>query len=357
MCHYTKMIGNISTGSNFKGLFKYLLKENKGAIILGGEHVLLEPDPIDLAQQFKFVSQYRPSTQKPVKHISIGFAPGDGEIENSTKLEIAEKIVKELGYNDNQWIAIEHQREDPDHDWKHKHDHFHIVINGITQDHQRIKDSFDKTRLEKILRQIEIEKKLTQIRSSKKKDLNRIKSSQLRKYQRETNEFKQKKRSTPPDLPTIAILQSAIDACSCDRPDIKTFLGRLQHLGIEPKPYISDKGRKRISYSYKGINVRGSKLHKGSFPKLIKERGITFSQTSDSQTIKNTYEGKKINLPPDKLFSWKQINESKVSAYAKLPQAMQNQGKKEKDNESEVKIGSESLSSKRSKWLAGDLEV
>jgi len=350
------MIGNITTGTNFKGLFSYLLKESKQANILGGEHIWLQNDVNKLSAQFKHIAQFRPSTQKPVKHISIGFAPDDGEVNQSIKLEIAKEIVNKLGYNNNQWIVIEHQRDDSDHDWKHKHDHIHLVINGINLDHKRVKDSFDKTRLEKILRKLEKEKQLTQVESSKKKDLSRIKSSQLRKYQRETNEFKQKKRSTPPDLPTMAILQSAIDACSCDRPDLKTFLGRLQHLGIEPKPYISDKGRKRISYSYKGINVKGSKLHNGSFPKLIKKRGITFSQTSDSQTIRNTYKGIKINLPLDKLFSWKQINESKVSATAKLPQAMQNKTK-EKDNESEVKIGSESLSSKRSQWLARDLEI
>ncbi|MGK7896972.1 MAG: hypothetical protein AB4372_25995, partial [Xenococcus sp. (in: cyanobacteria)] len=74
------MIGKITTGSNFKSLFNYLLKKCKEAWILGGDSVLLEPNVNQLAEQFDWIASTRPTTKKPVKHFSIGFAPEDGQV-------------------------------------------------------------------------------------------------------------------------------------------------------------------------------------------------------------------------------------------------------------------------------------
>ena len=117
------MIGKITTGSSFDCLFRYLLKDDKEGQILGGDRVLLEPNAKELASQFNWIASTRPTTKKPVKHLSIGFAPADGEVDDSTKLAISESIVNELGYTNNQWVAIAHGRSDPGHDWQHDHDH------------------------------------------------------------------------------------------------------------------------------------------------------------------------------------------------------------------------------------------
>ncbi|MEM9274880.1 MAG: relaxase/mobilization nuclease domain-containing protein [Cyanobacteria bacterium P01_F01_bin.143] len=304
------MIGKITTGSNFKNLFNYLLKKEKEAQILGGDFVLLEPNIKRLANQFNWIAQTRLTTKKPVKHLSISFAPEDGQVSCETKVEISQKIVNELGYDNNQWLVIAHGRNDPGHDWQHKHDHIHIVINSINLDGERIKDSFDKTRLEKILRGLEQEHGLTKVISSNQCNRHRPSTNQLRRYQRETKEYNQKKQDAPPEIPVMAKLQTAINAASSDQPTMTVFIGRLQQLGIDVRPYITDKGRKRISYGLEDLKVRGSKIHNGSFPKLITQRGIDFNQTRDTPALEAAYQGKTVTIKNEQLLTWSQINQS-----------------------------------------------
>ena len=139
----------------------------------------------------------------------------------------------------------------------------HIVINGIDFNGDRVSDSFDKTRLEKILRELEVEHKLTTVVSSNVCDRQRPKTNQLQRYQRECRKYP----DTAPEIPIMAKLEAAINAASRDRPSMTSFIGRIQQLGIDVRPYIGDKGRKRISYRLGDFKVRGSKLHNGSFPK------------------------------------------------------------------------------------------
>ncbi len=55
------------------------------------------------------------------------------------------------------------------------------------------------------------------------------------------------------------------------------FIARLQHLGIDVMPIITETGRKRISYHIDGAQpFRGSKLH--NVEKAIKEKEEQLSQ-------------------------------------------------------------------------------
>ena len=298
------MIGKVTTGSNFDRLFRYLLKDDKEGQILGGDRILLEPNATKLASQFDWIASTRPTTKKPVKHLSIGFAPADGEVDDSTKLAISEAIVNKLGYTNNQWVAIAHGRNDPGHDWQHDHDHLHIVINAIDFHGDRVSDSFDKTRLEEILRELEVEHRLTKVVSSHQCDRQRPKTNQLQRYQRESR----KHPDTAPEIPVMAKLEAAIDAASQDRPTMTSFIGRMQQLGIDVRPYISDKGRKRISYRLGDFKVRGSKLHNGSFPKLISERGIDFDEARDTSALETAYQGRSVKIDNIQSVDWGQID-------------------------------------------------
>jgi hypothetical protein len=162
------MIGNIQHGSNFSGLLGYLLDESKKARIIGGN--VAGETPAELARELGNCAEQRRTTTKPVKHFSIGFAPEDGEVDPETKVRIAKKIVLELGYTNNQWVAIDHHRDDPGHDWQHDHDHIHIVANMITLKGKRVDDWQDKRRFEAILRQLEIEENLTFVASSSERE-------------------------------------------------------------------------------------------------------------------------------------------------------------------------------------------
>ncbi len=303
------MIGKITTGSNFNRLFGYLLKDDKEARILGGDRVFFEPDAKALASQFNWIASARPTTKKPVKHFSIGFAPADRRVDEETKVAISEAVVNGLGYTNNQWVAIAHGRDDPGHDWQHDHDHLHIVVNGIDFNGDRISDSFDKTRLEKILRALEREHGLTAVISSNQCARHRPNTKQLKRYQREAREYSQQQRDTPPEIPIMAMLEAAIVAASSARPTMTSFLGRLQHLGIDVRPYISDRGRKRISYRWGDFKVRGSKLHNGSFPKLISERGIDFDEVRDTPALEAAFQGKPVIMDNERSLSGEEIDQ------------------------------------------------
>lgn len=122
------MIGNITKGSNFKGLFEYLLHPNKQAEVIGGNVGI--GSPAELEAEFIAFSSRNDRVKKVVTHISLGFAPQDGELESAQLDRIAERITEELGYRNAQYLAIRHGRHDPGHDAPHDHDHFHIVCNG-----------------------------------------------------------------------------------------------------------------------------------------------------------------------------------------------------------------------------------
>ena len=298
------MIGQITTGSNFDGLFEYLFKDGKEARILGGDRVLLEPNAKELASQFNWIASTRPTTKKPVKHISIGFAPTDGEVDDSIKVAVSETIVNQLGYTNNQWIAIAHGRNDPGHDWQHDHDHIHIVVNGIDFNGERVSDSFDKTRLEKILRELELEHNLTTVVSSNVCARALPKTNQLQRYQRKSKEYGQQQ----PEIPMMAKLEAAIDVASRDRPTMTSFIGRMQQLGIDVRPYITEKGRKGISYRLGDFKVRGCKLHNGSFSKLLSKRGIDFDEVRDIPALEAAYQGKSVEIENKRSLSWNQID-------------------------------------------------
>lgn len=171
------MIGNITTGSNFKPLMYYLLKESKNATILGGS--ILSRCAATIAREFGFIAEQRPTTKKPVKHYSIGFAPSDGVLSDRTKRQIAADIVRGMGFTkeveidgqkhqeiNNQYLVVNHHRHDPAHERTHDHDHIHIAINLVNYDLQRVNDGWDKRRLERVLRQLELKYNLTPVLSS-----------------------------------------------------------------------------------------------------------------------------------------------------------------------------------------------
>ncbi len=297
------MIGKIPpTSSSFKDLFEYLLTKKyqgqkinrKGAEILfttGSTHNWQE-----LAQEFQFFASFRPSTKKPVKHIILSFAPEDGEIDDSLAMIITDQVIKRLGYTQNSHAIIKHKEE------KHQHNHFHIVLNMIAHDGTRTKDGWDKRRLEKILRQLEQEWCLTQVEPSQVAS-KQISTRNLKKVQAALEE------NNLELIPNKIKLQGAIDQATKDKPNFKTFVARLQHLGIDVQPKITDKGRKRISYKIAGLQpFAGSKLHNASFPKLISKHRIIFDSDQAQNTINAVNQGKTISVDKTQLFEWEDIN-------------------------------------------------
>ena len=249
----------------------------------------------------------RPSTKKPVKHISIGFAPDDGLLSSETIEEIANAVINGLGYDNNQYLVVRHDRVDPNHDRTHEHDHFHILVNAINFDGQRVTDGFDKTRLEKILRQQEIKHNLAVIPSSNQHQYKASSTGQIQRMMREIDEYQSGKRTKKPTAPYMIKIQSGIDLASHDRPRLTIFLARLQQLGIDCKFRIEENNVEGISYRMQDFKVKGCKLHKASLPKLLDHR-LTLDTEQDQIAISLVNAGEKLELAQELEVKWNQTN-------------------------------------------------
>ena len=75
------MIGNITKGSDFGGLFEYLLHPDKEGVIIGGN--VAAETPGGLEAEFLTFSNLNQRVKKVVTHISIGFAPLDVATHNT----------------------------------------------------------------------------------------------------------------------------------------------------------------------------------------------------------------------------------------------------------------------------------
>jgi hypothetical protein len=157
-------IGKITRGNGFYGLMRYLLDKEKSPQILGGCTLGVEPDSI--AREFRQIANLRPGVEKPVRHFSISFAPSDGNVDDLVKETIAYRVLDGLGYKDCQFIAIGHRRDQAGHDGVHNHDHMHIVANSVTLDGKHVDGSFERFKIQEVLREVEKEFGLSQIQSS-----------------------------------------------------------------------------------------------------------------------------------------------------------------------------------------------
>ena len=232
------MIGKITKGSGFGGVFAYLLGEDKKPILLKEAQQCLSDTPQELAREFQYIANSRPTTKLPVRHFSIGFAEQDSkgdDLTNDIKAEIVVRIMEEMGYGDCQYFAVAHDRYDPNHHEVHNHDHIHIVANAIAPAGNRITDYKDYYNLEQCLRKIEKDYGLEPVQSSWEK---------VKKLKAE---------------PAPSELKDKIDETLKDSPNLKEWIDRLETEGINPRFRITNRGAVQgISYIHQGEIKKGS---------------------------------------------------------------------------------------------------
>ncbi len=298
------MIGKITTGKDFRGLVDYLLDPTKTPEIIDTN---MPQDRLDMIWELEYCAQLNPRCKKPVKHISLSFAPEDGKVLNQTIYDIIDAITKGLNYKDNQYLVVKHDRIDPNHDRDHDHDHIHILINMIDYEGKRVKDSFDQRKLEKVLRQQEQKHNLTPVLPSNQRSYKASSMGQVQRMMREIDEYQKGKRSKKPTAPYMIKIQSGIDLASHDQPNLSVFLARLQRLGIDSKFRIEQDEITGISYKMQDFKVRGCKLHVSSWPKLLDHR-ITLDPEQDLKAIAQANVDEEIELAPGLEVRWSQTN-------------------------------------------------
>jgi hypothetical protein len=236
------LISNITKGSNFGGLLRYLLHESKQPQIVAP--YMLGDNASDLAREFDQIANLRPTTRLPVRHISLSFAPSDdGKVSDSDKEAIVVRVVAEMGYEDCQFIGINHHRDDPGHDLPHDHEHLHIVVNAVNLYGERVSDSWDRFKIQPILREIERDFGLQPVKNSW--EVGRDRSVQAQ-------------QQIPTDISQL------VDRSLEDYPDLNTWLDRLQESQIDVRFALrKDNKVNGITYlqggnAYKGIEIGAS---------------------------------------------------------------------------------------------------
>ena len=205
-------IAKISKGSGFRGIMDYLLDPDKRPRIIGG--CVFTSTAADLAREFRMVANLRRSVTKPVRHFSISFAPEDGTVDDVIKEAISLRILDGLGYAECQFITVDHHRDDPGHDYAHHHDHMHILTNAVTSKGEYVRDSFDAYRMQAILREVERDFGLREIKSSW-----------------------EVKREKAQGIHLDCDLARNVAASFNDRPNLETWLGRLAQSDIDVTPF------------------------------------------------------------------------------------------------------------------------
>jgi Relaxase/Mobilisation nuclease domain len=236
------MISTITKGSDFKGLLDYLLKEEKQPEIIKSE--MLGKNASGLAKEFNDVAAQKPNVELTVRHISLSFAPDD-IVNDSDKALIVDRVMEQMGYEDCQYIAIAHHPDDPGHDLVHEHEHLHIVANAVSVFGERVSDSWDRLKIQPILREIE-----------KDFGLKQVVSSVDRWAQKAVEQKTQVEKA-------VTKLAQIIDRAAEQQPDLGTWLDRLDQQHVDVKFTLKQDGSVRgIAYLQSGVTVRGSEIER-----------------------------------------------------------------------------------------------
>lgn len=233
------MIGKVSSGKSFPGCINYVFegKLQKNTILQQQEVNNKQAQVIcynqcfgnkkELIAQFNEVRYLNPKQNYPVLHASLSFAHGD-QLSNQDKVDIAQKLAKDLGFANNQYVVVEH------HDKKHQH--LHVIANRVGFDAKTVSDSNNYQRIAHFCRKMEIEYKLEKVLSPRK-----FQSQAQRQFPRQDVRKENLKQ-----VIGHALKQSA---------DLKTFRAL-----IEQKGYAVEQGRGIAFTDAQQVRFKGSEV-------------------------------------------------------------------------------------------------
>jgi Relaxase/Mobilisation nuclease domain len=289
------MIGKITGGGSFGGALEYLTKPKepkraeereqyrerlKEALHTPGEaappfeagerHRVIGGNMsgqtrAELGREFRAISRQRPDIEKPVHHASLSASERD-EISVEEWREIAAKYVERMGYKDAPYVVIQHRDG--------KTDHVHILTSRVDLRGNVVSDWQCKERAEVVLRDIEREHGLEQVKSSHEVDRAAPKRGEIERFNR-TGELSAKMS-----------MQSHVEIALKDGPTAAEFIERLQLSGVEAIPYVDKSGRATgISFRKGRELMKGSDLGRGFSWNALQRRGLDYDQERDRPAV------------------------------------------------------------------------
>ncbi|QQR74052.1 MAG: relaxase/mobilization nuclease domain-containing protein [Holophagales bacterium] len=263
------MIQSIHKGKGFRGVLNYVFGRAKSPELVGGN--MYGTDPRALAQEFGEWRELRPGLTRAVFHSSLSLPHGPGgreELTDAQWRDVVERYLEHLGYGRSPFVVVRHRDTD--------HDHVHIVAARIGADGRAVSDSHDYRRGEEVLRQLEREYGLTQVKSAHEVEKSALRAGEVRHLER-TGEVSVRLR-----------LQDLLDRAAADRPTMSTFLERLRAAGVEAVPRVATTGHvSGISYGLDGVSFRGSALGRPYSWRGLQERlGVDYRPDRDLAAVR-----------------------------------------------------------------------
>lgn len=266
------MKGNVAkTGRSFKNRVGYILKDDHTFIC---SNMASDYNNVsDLTDEFKTVSSFRQDIKKPVFHAFLSLPKGD-HLTDEQWQEIAKDYLKEMNIDieKHQYICVRHNDTDKEH--------IHVVANRIGLDGSVWHGQHSAFNTIAACERLEIKHDLTITKS-----LQGQKSDVLAPTK---NEIEQALRSG--EKPSRIVLQNALQAAMVGKPDLETFIDRLQAVGIEAAFNVASTGNVAgVSFGIKkneqNIYFKGSQLGKKYSWNTIKGK-VKYDKDRDDELIR-----------------------------------------------------------------------
>jgi hypothetical protein len=252
------MIGKVSIGKSFGGCIHYCMNDKEQvemheAVMVGRAEVLMYSQCYgtekEVISQFNEVRRLNPNLAKPVLHVTLSLSPGES-LPKGKLMELGEDCAKDMGFENNQYIAIYHKDT--------SHQHLHIVANRVGFDRKTVSDSRSYEKVAKYCRKMEQKFQLKEVLSP-------------RKY------LSEKERLIPRQDIRKEQLKKDIQQALKTTQDYPQFEAKMTAMG-----YQVLKGRGISFIDDKKVKIKGSEV---GFPLMKIEKIFALKQEQEKQQI------------------------------------------------------------------------
>ncbi|HFZ7870297.1 TPA: relaxase/mobilization nuclease domain-containing protein, partial [Salmonella enterica subsp. enterica serovar Java] len=223
----------------------------------------------DLTDEFKAVSNFRQDIKKPVFHAFLSL-PKNEHLTDQQWEEIAKDYLKEMNIDieKHQYICVRHNDTDKEH--------IHIVANRIGLDGSVWHGQHSAFNTIAACERLEVKHGLTITDGLKgqKSDVSAPTKAEIEMALR-TGE-----------KPARLVLQASLQAAMTGKPDLETFVERLQAVGIEPRFNVASTGNVAgCSFSVGDVAFKGSQLGKKFSWNTIKSK-VKYDKNRDDELVR-----------------------------------------------------------------------
>jgi hypothetical protein len=232
------MIAKAVKGGGFRGALEYDLSKEQAHVL---DTNMEGTTPRELAKEFGEIRKLRPNLGKAVLHVSLSAAPGE-HLSDEQWREIGQRYLAHMGLDDNQYIITRHCDTE--------HEHIHLLANRIQFDGEVTSDSHDYRRHETLMRVLERDFGLQQVRPS----------IEAERHAATKGEIEEGLRTGLPS--TRQRLQQLCDAAAKGSTSFTEYADRLEASGVSLVPVTQLEGTKLsgLSYILDGVVMKGSDL-------------------------------------------------------------------------------------------------